>query len=376
MPDIAQEKPIQANTHDGFYPWQSSLWQQLYVSNQETGHFPHALLLSGISGIGKKDFAFYLAKGLLCQTPKSLSQTRQLQGDRQVVQKGAQTVPCNQCRSCQLLNVASHPDLYHIGIPEDKKIIPVDAIRELIQWSVLNAQLGTKKIIIIEPAEAMNINAANSLLKTLEEPVANTFMILLSHKKQALLATIRSRCQCVDIPLPEEASAQLWLQEQGIKQAELMLSLSSGAPLLAKVLAQGQQLAVRNHIINRLLDIINSAIDPVLVAEEFYKATILKPAKTKAARAKQSLMMTAYDIIYWFDSLLADIARLAYHCTNKGITNLDRYDDLQDLSNRLYLRKLLQLSDSINKAYNEIQGSISIQLLFEQLLIEWKNCKI
>jgi len=353
-----------------FFPWQSSVWEKLYASNftnkTQTGHFPHAILLAGVAGIGKKELALHLAKGLLCPSPQNNPQTGQIE-------------PCQTCRSCQLFNSGNHPDFNHITTPEGKKVIPVDNIRELIQWSVLSSQLGGKKIILIEPAEAMNPNASNSLLKTLEEPVSNTIIILLTNKKQALLPTIRSRCQTIDLALPEKQTSLQWLEHVLLIQqtgaasnnAQLLLSLASGAPLFALELSQDEQLHVRNTIINHLLSIFNDSADPVVIAETLFKQTKIKKATTK----KKQLVFSAYDVIYWMDSIVSDLARLAQNCEQDKITNIDFFDTLQQLSIRLNLKNVLQLSDLINKAYYEIQGQININLLFEKLLIDWNNCK-
>ncbi len=351
------------------YPWQLSLWQQLYSNNIAADHFPHALLLCGVTGIGKKNLAFYLARGLLCRSPHKNPETGQIE-------------PClnheseKKCRSCQLFSAATHPDLYHITTPVDKKVIPVDDIRTLIQWSVLNSQLGGKKVIIIEPAEAMNPNASNSLLKTLEEPVSNTIIILITNQKQALLATIRSRCRTIDMGIPDKNNALQWLYQQGLTDAELMLSLSSGSPLRALELSQGAQLEVRHLIISQILSIITDSIDPVLVAEALFKQTKIKQGKGKRTQTdNKKLLISAYDIIYWFDSLVSDLVKIAQNCSKDAIINIDYYQSLQQLSNRLYSNKLLQLYDSINKAYYEIRGQININLLFECLLIDWNNCQ-
>ncbi len=375
--DTSDNPVLPLYTQSAFFPWQVSVWNKLFTQHvlpaNKNDNFPHALLLAGIAGIGKKQLAFYLAKGLLCQSPEQNPHSGEVE-------------PCQSCRSCQLFNSGSHPDLYHITIPEDKKIIPVDDIRALIQWSVLSSQFEGKKIIIIEPAEAMNSNASNSLLKTLEEPVAGTIIILLTNKKQALLATIRSRCQTIDLALPEKLLATQWLEQslmsEGNKaKAQLLLSLASGAPLFALDLSRGDQLKVRHTILDHLFSIINDSIDPVRIAESLFKQTKLKQTKARQTKAQQAkntkkpLLISTYDVIYWMDSMVSDLARLAQNCTHDTINNIDYYDDLQLLSNRLHLRKILQLSDLINKAYYEIQGSVNINLLFENLLIDWKNCK-
>jgi len=343
-----------STTAHSYYPWQKDIWQQLFSAHIQADDFPHALLLAGVGGIGKKDLAFYFAQGLLCQSPQDNSHTGQVE-------------PCHQCRSCQLFKAGNHPDFNHVSTPEEKKVIPVDDIREIIQWSVLNSQLGGKKVIIIEPAEAMNQNAANSLLKTLEEPVSDTIIILLSNKKQALLATVRSRCQSVDLPLPDKAMALQWLQVQQVEQAELMLSLVSGAPIQALQLANSEQLEVRNNIITQLLAIHDTSTDPVQVAEVLHR-------QIKAS--KKTSVLTAFDVVYWMDSMIMDVVRLSQNCKDSTITNIDYLQSLKQLSNRLYLKNLLQLSDSFNKAYYEIQGSINANLVLENLFIDWKNCKI
>lgn len=343
------------------YPWHKMLWQQLCGTQEKLDNFPHALLISGISGIGKKALAYYLAQDLMCHKPFQDADSGVLH-------------PCQQCRSCQLFNSGNHPDLYYLTTPEDKKIIPVENVRDLIQWTVLSSQLGHKKVVIIEPADAMNQNAANSLLKTLEEPVANTILILVSSKKQSLLPTILSRCQAIDIVLPELFSARQWLQEQGIEKPELMLALASGSPLKARDIAQENAQAVRKMVVDNVLKIACDAQDPVTAAEQLFKLATVKKSRT----AKNKLSASAFDIIYWLDSILTDTARLAQLDNLSDptlfISNLDYQQDLQHLSNRLYLKKLMQLSDSVNKAYYEIQGSVNLNLLFEKLLIDWKNC--
>lgn len=350
-----------------FYPWQKQLWEKLYSSHLDNNQFAHALLLAGVAGTGKKALGFYLAKSLLCPSPQVNFKT----GLKEACQ-------LESCRSCQLFSSGNHPDFNHITLPEDKKIIPVDSIRELIQWSVLSSQFGGRKVIIIEPAEAMNPNAANSLLKTLEEPVDNTHIILLTNKKQALLPTIRSRCQTIDIALPAQNEALHWLQlmmeispgNQQETNPQLLLSLVSGAPLRALEMAQGTKLDVRNRVVNDLLAIINDAADPVKIAE-----LLFKQAKIKAKGTKPKLLINAYDVIYWLDSMVSDIVRLTHNCSPDTITNIDLLDGLQHLADELHLKNLLQLSDLLNKAYYEIQGSININLLYEKLLIDWKNCK-
>ena len=358
-------------TNVSFYPWQDKNWDKLFCRNLKTDHFPHAILLNGQAGIGKKDLAFYLAKALLCQSPTTNPISQQVEA-------------CHHCRACQLFSIANHPDCFHLTIAEDKKVITVDSVRELIQWSVLNSQFNGKKVIIIEPAEAMNQNAANSLLKTLEEPVADTIIILLSDNKYALLPTIISRCQAVDLTLPEHSTALHWLQQQlmtlnaDLEQAALMLSLANGAPLLALDFFKNNQFDVRKLIIDSLLSIHQEKVDPVQVADELSKSTKVKP-KSKLKSKSKTLAITSYDVIYWLDAIVIDIVRLSqYEPQNKAenrINNIDYLKVLTTLSDSLNLIKLLHLSEQLQQSYHDIQSSININLLFAQLLIDWKNCK-
>lgn len=157
------------------YPWQTSNWQNL-ASSQQNKRLAHGLLLHGPKGIGKKAFAVDFAHWLLCEQPST---------DK----------ACGQCKSCQLIKAESNPDLLYLQPEEEGKAIKVDQIRELINKISLTGHGQGYRVIIISPADALNINASNSLLKTLEEPPENTVLILISDKPSKLMATIRSRTQ-------------------------------------------------------------------------------------------------------------------------------------------------------------------------------------
>jgi DNA polymerase-3 subunit delta' len=343
MPDTKLlQTSVQLFSQQHVLPWQQVLWQKLLL--RQTDKFPHALLFCGLRGMGKKAFSFYLSKTLLCQSP------------------GEKDEPCHQCKSCRLFETGNHPDFKWLTIVEDKKIIPVDRVREVIDWSLLSSQFDGKKILLIEPAEAMNINAANSLLKTLEEPVANTLIFLLTDRKQALLPTIRSRCQTYVMQLTDRQIAIDWLVRQGVNRPELMLSLASGAPLKALEMSSADSMQTREMIIEQLLSVHTESKDPVKVAESLVNLA----KKTQPG---------AGEILYWFDSILIDLARIQHNCEPMFTTNNDLYDRLKQISDRLYLKNIMQLTDLINKAYYDIQGQINIHLLLESLLIRWQQCK-
>ena len=191
-------------------PWheaQRRQWQQ----QRRLDKIPHAVLLAGPAGLGKRQFAHYLAQTLVCTTTTGQA-------------------PCGQCRACRLMDTGSHPDSHAIA-PEDT-FIKVDAIRALIHKTNLTAEHW--QVFLIDQAEAMHPSAANALLKTLEEPAPNTMLVLSSAEPQQLPATIRSRCQIITFHPVATTEAIQWLADQqpGISW-EPVLALAGGAPLLA-----------------------------------------------------------------------------------------------------------------------------------------------
>lgn len=344
MADINSSPSLLKQYSQQVLPWQQGLWETLPLL--QANKFPHALLFSGSRGMGKKAFSFYLSKALLCQSPQARGE------------------PCQQCKSCQLFEIGNHPDFNWLSTADDKKNITVDQIRAVIDWSLLCSQFDGKKILLIEPAEAMNINAANSLLKTLEEPQANTLIILLTEKKQALLPTIRSRCQTYAVQVADKQIAIDWLTGLGVNKPELMLSLASGAPLKALEMNAADYMQTREIIIEQLISVHLQARDPVSVAENLVKL-VKKPQRVEFG-----------EILYWFDSVLIDLARIQYNCEPLFITNNDLYDRLKQISDGLYLKKIMQLTDLINQAYYDILGQINTHLLLENLLIRWQRCRL
>lgn len=209
-------------------PWHMAQWQQL-ESLRQNDRLPHALLLSGPEGIGKRRFARVLMQALVCDAPTA---------------EGA----CGQCRGCRF--GMDHPDLHTVTAPEGKKQIAVDQVRELVEICNKTAHSsGGRKVIQIFPADAMNNNTANALLKTLEEPSGDTVLILVSDAPARLLATIRSRCRQMAFPVPERELALNWLRVMipDEKQCLACLDEMSGRPLAAKALFDEDGLALRRQ---------------------------------------------------------------------------------------------------------------------------------
>ncbi|MCX4191295.1 DNA polymerase III subunit delta' [Methylophaga sp. OBS1] len=200
------------------YSWHQKPWQHLQAMQQQ-GRMPHALLISGIAGVGKRAFADRLIASLLCSQTNSGFDA------------------CGHCHSCQLLAAGSHPDYKAVSPEEPGKQIKVDQIRDLKQSQTLMPKVSRGKVVLISAADQMNISAFNSLLKLLEEPQPESVLILLSENRQQLPITIKSRCQTLAIPTPDKEAALAWLQHTDMSFSEdewlSLLRVSHGAPLAA-----------------------------------------------------------------------------------------------------------------------------------------------
>lgn len=221
------------------YPWQHSAWAALHTLRAT---LPHALLLHGVSGTGKSDFATLFAQSLLCQ---------QLRADGQ---------PCTVCASCNWFVQYSHPDFRRLR-PEvldiddsdsaaepdaqmqtskstkagktPSKDIRIEQVRALASFMNISTHRNGNRVVLLYPAENLNPAAANALLKTLEEPPSRTVILMVSHRKDRLLPTVLSRCHQFAMPVPTRPEGLAWLQTQQVAQADIWLDAQGGAPLAA-----------------------------------------------------------------------------------------------------------------------------------------------
>ncbi len=206
-------------------PWLLPSWQQL-SARRRADRLPHALLLAAPAGLGQLEFALALVHSLLCD------------------HNDAEGFACGRCRGCQLLAAGSHPDYRFISLELNdqgklRREIVIEQIRDLCERSARTSHFGGHRLALIDPADKLNRNAANALLKTLEEPDANAVFVLLSEQPARLPATIRSRCQRIAIPLPSHEQALDWLTAEGVPAAAAAaaLVLADGNPGEAKALA-------------------------------------------------------------------------------------------------------------------------------------------
>ena len=194
------------------YPWSNETFKALL---ERKGRLPHALLLRGRDGIGKLACAEALARALLCERPAKDGSA------------------CGHCTGCAWMGQGSHPDFRRLepenlaaeqGEAEQKGErkasvqISVEQVRELAGFINISSHRGGAKVVLIHPAEALNVNAANALLKNLEEPPPNCYFLLVAHRWHQLLPTLRSRCEQVVLPLPGRKEARDWLGQQKLQE--------------------------------------------------------------------------------------------------------------------------------------------------------------
>ena len=205
-------------------PWQESFWKRSFGKRDQ---LPHALLLTGEAGWGQDHLAQALAARLLCE------------------QEGDEGFACGVCDACRWLAAGNHPDFRYVAPEEDeaaegeekksgRKQIKIDQIRALEDFVFTGSHRQGKRVIVIDPAEAMNISAANSLLKILEEPPATVYFLLISYRWRQLLPTILSRCRRISVERPDAALASAWLeQESGQSRPDALMALLGDSPLTA-----------------------------------------------------------------------------------------------------------------------------------------------
>lgn len=226
------------------FDWNDKIWKSL---RSQVDRLPHAVLIQGPAGVGKLALAEHLATRLLCESPTPDGEA------------------CGRCDGCRWVASGNHPDLRRIepdalaiqrsdvedSAPRTERgtraakpslEIKIDQVRELSDFLYLGSHRGRHRVAIVHPAEAMNVHAANALLKGLEEPPPSAMFLLVSHQPARLLPTIRSRCVVVSVPRPPERAALAWLEAQGqSSDAAKWLAFAGGSPRAAYEYAAGER---------------------------------------------------------------------------------------------------------------------------------------
>lgn len=325
------------------YPWQDELWQRWMGLRTR---LPHALLLKGAQGIGKFDFAMNIARSLLCEKPL------------------ADGMACQNCSSCHWFLQDTHPDFRLIqpdalsaqeeekeGGKKPAKQISVDQIRALMNFSNLSAHQGGFRVVLIHPAETMNANAANALLKTLEEPSGRMLFILVTHRPQQLPPTILSRCLMLAATMPSPEAGAAWLKQQGIADPGALLAQAGFAPLQAARLAE--EAAGAEEYSRFLQEIRQPAKFDVFALAELLQRT--EPAK----------------VIHWLQQWCYDLgsAKLA----GKVLYHPDMADAIKAIADKVVMLDLLRYQKELVVAKREASHPLNPKLLFESVLLSYRQ---
>jgi DNA polymerase-3 subunit delta' len=286
--------------------WQIPLWERFWHTRQQN-RLPHALLFIGMTGIGKKQFAEILAQAVLC---------------KQVLPDG---FACGECHACHLMQAHSHPDFVVITPAEKKQTITVDQIREVVTFVNETPLQNGYRVIIIHPAAAMNTNAANALLKTLEEPTPQTLFILINDESMRLPATVISRCQRVVFTQP-------------MTEISLIPEVST----------------LRQEVYEGLNALTARTVDPLQLAAKWQNSDILA-------------------IIDLLGSWVQDLLRFKLTTDISYLRNNDYGSAITHLSPSLTRANLLAYVDCLQQARTETLATVNLnkQLLLEKLFIRW-----
>lgn len=321
------------------YLWHDEVFAKILAAKAA---LPHALLLNGPRGIGKLAFARGLAKALLCESAS------------------ASDAACGVCSACLWFEQGSHPDYRQIEPASEAEAdaddgekksasIAVDQIRVLPDFVNMSSHRGGAKAVVIHPAEALNVNAANALLKSLEEPPPRTYFLLVAHRPHQLLPTIKSRCQQLALPVPDRNTAAAWLAEQGVRDADLALAHVGDAPLLAAELAGTDYWGGRAAFLRQL------------AAREFDLLS--------AADAVRDCPIT-YAIV-WLQKWSYDIAH--YRAAGHVRYNPDHETTLARIASQASELSILRFQREMTRTQRIANHPLNSRLFLEQLLLAYRD---
>jgi DNA polymerase-3 subunit delta' len=316
------------------YPWQQQLWDTL------TGRFPklgHGLLFYGKKGCGKEAFTRQFLAWVLCLN-------RQPAG------------ACGECGSCQWLKADTHPNYVYISTDEENKKlnakIKIEKIRDLLPF--VQQTVDGWRVIVIEPAEALNIASSNALLKTLEEPGENILIILLADHYLKLPATIRSRLQHFALDRISVEQFGDYLQEQlpeaDFSQQQLLMHLSNQMPLQAVEVAQSAWLPLRQEFLSDWIKLVTQKNMPIAIATKWNKN------------------VSFAEFAQMFEYLLSDLICVKL---NQALKNIDL--DFSVLVEQYSLEMLFKIYEDFQQAKQYLEQNVQTNLVLDELCIKLMN---
>lgn len=370
------------NQHRQIAPWLQPLWDGFDLQN-----FPNAVLIHGQPGIGKFEFSVQLAKALLCEESNS-----------------SITKPCNHCEACHWFATANHPDFIAL-VPEthrkllphadyesdeapkkgraarddsdgetqekkEKKNISIEETRHAIESLSIGSHRGGNRVILIYPLEMLRSDSANTLLKSLEEPPANTIFILLSDRLDRVLPTIRSRCRLISAPRPDRAIGLSWLystiaalpkMEFNSADIETIFDEQGGAPY-----------SVLNSLLARHNKDEKDELTIALQASRILLQSMSQGGRINWLEAAEKTHKAQFSI------LLATMQRWVSDVQSMAQGGLPRYYPkhqaaILSLAQKANVSKLLQFWSSITKSRRHENHPLATRVQLEALLSQYQQ---
>ncbi|WP_374481232.1 DNA polymerase III subunit delta' [Zoogloea sp.] len=341
------------------FEWQMPLWRRA-VDRAE--RMPHALLFAGPAGGGKRVFAEALAARVLCANP------------------GSDGHACGLCDDCLWRLAGNHPDLLRVVPEADQeergegaaekpeggkaasRQIVIEQIRALQQALTTGGHRGSQRVVIVDPAEAMNVFTANALLKLLEEPTTNVQFLLISSSPKRLLPTIRSRCQTWTFARPPADTAARWLAERQVADADVLLAFAGGMPLAASELAEGGGAAALRRFVADVSAVPAKA--PLRLAGEWDSWLKSKDA--------QSTGLDMATLTSWLQRWIADLVSLRLGGPVRFFPT--RLSALQAIADRLSVDTALGCYNEITQSRRVAQHPLNARLFLEDMLLRYARC--
>ena len=317
--------------------WQAPMWRVVTEAHRQS-RLAHALLLTGPAGVGKRHFAHALSQWLLCES------------------SGDGGLACGRCRGCLQFAAGSHPNLFWLRplfddkTDKQKRDIGVEQLRDLGDKLTLSTHYGGARVVVFDPADALNVAGVNALLKTIEEPPPSTYLLLISERPMSLAATLRSRCQRLRLPVPTADAALAWLAAEAPTVDDTVRNRASaqaqGAPLRA------------------LASLSSGLMDQQMQWRRDWIAIATQQRSPLAAAA--AVGREREQVALWLGSFITFLGELLRERT-AGVVAVDG----DGLGLRIQLPGMWQLIDEAFESSRRIQANAAPQLAVESLMIAW-----
>ncbi len=327
------------------HEWASQLLQSHIVRNQ----VKHAYLITGPANVGKRTLAIRFVQALYCQEPPESGWY------------------CGQCRPCDLVSKGIHPDLHMVEAEEHDRALKVNQIRELQKKIYLTPYESDRRVALLLKFHEATEQAANALLKTLEEPPPHVLLILTAISAETLLPTIVSRCEAIPLRLvsQQHLEAALINLEVSEQKAQLLTALSGGRPGWAiKMLETSDQLDQRADWLNEMNKLLSQSRLDRFDYVERWEGGLRRRFDHLDDRRDECTHALEWWLSYWRDILL-----IAHHADHQ-IHNVDQLDELKELAQRLSLSKILSTVQAIQSTMDAITVNANIRLALEALMLE------